>query len=72
MSECHFDGSTRQENYSREMRCINAKYDRRLKDKCFLTSAKSIEEERKKALKDLDESYHGKSRIGQFGCFTDL
>ncbi len=67
MSEYH--GLSKQENYSIAVADVNVEFNEKLKNKSFLTSAKSIEDGRKKALKKVDDSYL--SGRGTGGGFMD-
>lgn len=66
MSEYHDTGFTKEENYSRERNRVNREFDEKLKNKSFFTSAKSITEDRERALKVVHDSYYGSGGYGGF------
>lgn len=68
MSEYHDTGLTREESYAIARRGVNQEYDKRLANKGFFTSRRSIEEERQEALRKTETAFFGERRGG---CMTE-
>lgn len=65
MSEFYPDAGLGKSDYHRISRHqANSDFDNKLKNKSFFTSSSSIENERKKALEKIDETYYGRSGGG--------
>ncbi len=68
MSE-YVEGLSKEELYRIHLNRVNSDYDRKLEKKSIFTSSNSIEEERKKMLKKIDDDFYPKSNGG---CFSDF
>lgn len=60
MAEFHPENGTKEDCYNRERHSINQKYDKKIQNKCFLTSKSSIEADRKQELDKLHDDYYPK------------
>lgn len=68
MAEYHDTGLTREEHYAIAKHQVNQKFDQQLANKGFFTSKRSIEEDRKKALRKTETDFFGERRGG---CFSE-
>lgn len=66
MAEWHDNGYTKEQNYANAKRQVNQKFDTKLSNKSFFTSKRSIEEDRKAALSEVESNYYGNQRGGGF------
>lgn len=69
MSEYHEDGLTKPERYNIDRHQVNQEFDKKLENKSFFTSKKSIQEEREAALKKVHDDHWGSRGVG--GGFCD-
>lgn len=65
MAEFHPElGLSKNHYYQQAKHEVNLKFDKKLKNKSFFTSERSIEDEREKELKKVNERFYGRSGGG--------